>query len=188
LDSCTRLRLKVGPSSTIRVKHNVYSVHSRLIGEQIEVRVYAEHLEIWYAQQCVDRLPRLRGDGKHHIQYRHIIDWLVRKPGAFEQYRYRSDLFPTHRFRMAYDQLKARWPQRASQEYVKVLELAARENEAAVDAVLQQLLDQDMAIEVAQVTRLVKEALVPERSPEVQIAPVDLGAYDTLLDTGKEGI
>jgi hypothetical protein len=150
------------------------------------VRIYAEHLEVWYAQHCVERLPRLRGDGKHHIQYRHIIDWLVRKPGAFEQYRYRSDLFPTHRFRMAYDQLKARGPQRASQQYVKLLELAARENEVAVDTVLQQLLDQDVPIEVVHVARLVKESLVPELCPEVQIAPVDLRNYDTLLMAGKE--
>jgi hypothetical protein len=186
LESCTRVRLKVGPSSTIRVKHNVYSVHSRLIGEQIEVRAYAEHLEIWYAQRCVERLPRLRGEGKHHIQYRHMIDWLVRKPGAFEQYRYRSDLFPTHRFRMAYDQFKARWPQWASQEYVRLLELAARENEAAVDAVLQQLFDQEVPIEVAHVARLVKEALEPEMFHEIQIPPIDLRVYDRLLQTGQE--
>jgi hypothetical protein len=134
----------------------------------------------------VERLPRLRGEGKHHIQYRHIIEWLVRKPGAFEQYRYRSDLFPTHRFRMAYDQFTARWPQRASQEYVKLLEVAARENEAAVDAVLQQLFDQEVPIEVAQVARLVHEALVPEGSHEVQIAPVDLRIYDRLLRTSQE--
>jgi hypothetical protein len=148
--------------------------------------VYAEHLEVWYAQRCVERLPRLRGDGKHHIQYRHIIDWLVRKPGAFERYRYRSDLFPSHRFRMAYDQFKARSPQRASQEYVKLLELAARENEAAVDLVLQQLLEQGAAIEVEEVGCLVKQVLEPQASPDVEIAPVDLSVYDRLLACGKE--
>ena len=150
--------------------------------------VYAEHLELWYAQRCVERRPRLRGDGKHHIQYRHIIDWLVRKPGAFEQYRYRSDLFPTHRFRMAYDHLKVRWPQQASQEYVKLLELAARENEAAVDAVLGQFFNQNQPIEVERGAELVKEALVPDVSQTVRIAPVDLDAYDLLLGTGKEVI
>jgi hypothetical protein len=181
LESMTVVHLKVGPSSTIRVKHNVYSVHSRLIKEQIEVRVYVEHLEIWYAQRCVERLPRLRGEGKHHIQYRHIIDWLVRKPGAFENYRYRSDLFPTHRFRMAYDQFKARCPQRAAQEYVKLLELAARENEAAVDAVLQVLFEQEQPVDVERVRVLVKQALAPESPHEVQIAPVDLNSYDRLL-------
>ena len=53
-------------------------------------------------------LERLRGQGKHKIQYRHVIEWLLRKPGAFENYRYREDLFPTSRFRMAYDWLKER--------------------------------------------------------------------------------
>jgi hypothetical protein len=45
----------------------------------------------------------LRGRRKHRVDYRHIIDWLVRKPGAFENYRYRDELFPTSRFRMAFD-------------------------------------------------------------------------------------
>jgi hypothetical protein len=43
----------------------------------------------------VEELPRLRGRRKHGLDYRHIIDWLVRKPGAFEHYCYREDLFPT---------------------------------------------------------------------------------------------
>ena len=42
----------------------------------------------------VETLPRLRGRGKHRIDYRHVIDWLVRKPGAFENYRYREAPVP----------------------------------------------------------------------------------------------
>jgi len=106
LEACKRLHLRVGPSSTIRVNHNVYSVNSRLISEQIEVRLYAGHLEVWYGQRCLEEIPRLRGESKHRINYRHVIDWLVRKPGAFTNYRYRSDLFPTHQFRMTYDYLQ----------------------------------------------------------------------------------
>ena len=52
---------------------NTYS--SRLIGEDVEVRVHADELQVWYAQGQVDTLPRLRGSRKHRIQYRHIIDW-----------------------------------------------------------------------------------------------------------------
>ena len=78
---------------------NVYSVNSRLIGEWVEARLYAERVEVWYAQKQVEQLPRLRGRGKHKIAYRHVIDWLVRKPGAFADYRYRADLFPSSRFR-----------------------------------------------------------------------------------------
>ena len=72
----------------------------------VEARVGPDLVEIWYADRKVEELPRLRGRSKHRIDYRHIIDWLVRKPGAFENYRYRSDLFPTSWFRLAYDALR----------------------------------------------------------------------------------
>ena len=38
-------------NSTIRVDNNTYSVDSRLIGEDVEVRVHAEELQVWYAQR-----------------------------------------------------------------------------------------------------------------------------------------
>lgn len=181
LESCKRLRLRVGPSSTIRVNHNVYSVHSRLNGEMVEVRLYVEHLELWYAQRCVEKIPRLRGEGKHRIQYRHIIDWLVRKPGAFENYRYRNELFPTHRFRMAYDYLKQSQPARASKQYLKILHLAARESEIAVDDALRTLIDQEMPITFELVEAMVhSEELIPPPT-ELNIPEVDLTAYDALL-------
>jgi hypothetical protein len=47
-DSCKRFSAKVGPSSTIRVSHNTYSVNSRLIGETVQIRLYAEFFEVWY--------------------------------------------------------------------------------------------------------------------------------------------
>jgi hypothetical protein len=43
---------------------------------------------------------------KHRVDYRHITEWLVRKPGAFKNYRYKEDLFPSSRFRMSYDALQ----------------------------------------------------------------------------------
>src|SRR5436190_14490868 len=54
LDACKRLRVRVGPSSTIAVQNNTYSVHSRLIGEWVEARIGAELLEVWYGQKRVD--------------------------------------------------------------------------------------------------------------------------------------
>jgi hypothetical protein len=155
LDACKRLQLKVGPSSTIRVNHNVYSVNSRLINEQIEVRLYAEHLEIWYGQLCLEKIPRLRGESKHRINYRHVIDWLVRKPGAFTNYRYRSDLFPTHRFRMTYDYLQQHYPSRSNKEYLGILELSAKESETAVDEALNFLIDGSHPLTLAKVAAIV---------------------------------
>jgi len=186
LESCKHLDVKVGKGSTIRVNHNVYSVNSCMIGEWVKVRLYAEYFEVWYAQRCVEKIPRLRGEGKHFIQYRHIIDWLVRKPGAFENYRYRSDLFPTHRFRIAYDSLKRHIPHRASKEYLKILHLAARENETAVDKAIAHLIDQYKNINFESVKSIVTEKLRLDDPKDVFVEAVDLRAYDRLLNTSSD--
>ena len=182
LEACKRLDARVTRGSTIRVNHNVYSVDSRLIGETVNVRLYVEHLEVWYAQRLVETIPRQRGEGKHYIQYRHIIDWLVRKPGAFENYRYRDDLFPTSRFRMAYDAFKRRHSQqKASREYLRILYLAARENEKCVDDALRMLIDGNGVITADAVEEMALSGNEPEPATDVNIADVDLSEYDALL-------
>jgi len=183
LDDCKKVKVKVGPSSTIRLLHNTYSVHSRLIGEWVEARMYAQRIEIWYAQKKIDTLPRIKGENKHRIQYRHIIDWLVRKPGAFENYRYRDDLFPSSYFRMAYDHLKDHHSlQVASRQYLKILHLAGTESEVRVGGILQELLETSEAIQF----EMVKEKLSSNPSvfavKDVEVLPVDLVKYDALLD------
>jgi hypothetical protein len=182
IDSCKKSSMKVGPSSTIRVNHNVYSVDSRLIGERIKVRLYVDRLEIWYGQKRVDTLPRLRGEGKHDINYWHIIDSLVRKPGAFEDYRYRDNLFPTSRFRIAYDSLKKRHAQsNAAKQYLNILYLAARESETAVDDALRVLIDKNIQISDEQVNTLVQSNQPVSTATEIHIPAVDLTCYDQLL-------
>src|SRR6202043_1975548 len=141
LGSCGGPQVGVATGSTIPVQGNTSSGASRLIGERVEARLYAERVEVWYAQKLVEGLPRLRGRGKHRIDYRHVIDWLVRKPGAFADYRYQADLFPSSRFRLAYDVLLERQPEGAAKEYLRILQLAARESEVGVEAALAGLLD-----------------------------------------------
>ena len=182
LDSCKRLRARVRPSSTIVVDRNVYSVNSRLIGETVEVRLDAERLEVWYGQRRVETIPRLRGRGKHRVHYRHIIDWLVRKPGAFENYLYRDDLFPTSRFRMAYDWLRCHRPSLAVREYLSILELAARESESAVDDALRSLVAVSAPIGFETIAGRVRSHASPARANDVVIDAVDLGVYDALLE------
>ena len=155
--------MKVGAGSTIAVERNLYSVPSRLIGERVEARVSAELVQVWYAQQLVLTMPRLRGQYKHRIDYRHVIDWLVRKPGAFAEYRYQADLFPTSRFRMAYDALRAQHPESASREYVHILHLAAHESETGVDEALQRLLSEAAPITATGVQEVLRQGLVVSR-------------------------
>jgi hypothetical protein len=180
-ESCKRLPVRVDTGSLIHVDRNTYSVPSRLVGEKVEVRLYVEHVEVWYAQQEVERFPRLRGRKKHAVNYRHIIDWLVRKPGAFENYRYREDLFPTSRFRMAYDALREAQPERGHKEYLGILYLAARQSETAVDEALRTLLSSDAGVSRLAVEELLQRAEEIPVITDVTVEDVDLLDFDDLF-------
>jgi len=130
----------------------------------------------------VEDLPRLRGRGKHRIDYRHIIEWLVRKPGAFENYRYQEDLFPTSRFRMAYDGLRESTPQRASKEYLRILKLAAETGEGQVDQALRELQagEAEVAITVDAINEVLARLDTFAPVTMVEVALVDLASFDQL--------
>jgi len=173
--------VRVKQGSTIRVKNNTYSVPSRLKGETVRVRVYDDRLEVCYGGVHQMTVERLLGEGGHRIDYRHIIWSLVRKPGAFERYRYREELFPTPIFREAYDVLaeKLASTRKADIEYLRTLHLAASTMECEVDVALRLLLA-DGAVPLAD---LVKDLVVREKPeiPDVRPMAPDLGEYDSLL-------
>jgi len=171
----------VGPNSTIHILHNTYSVNSRLIGEKIKALAYSDHIEIWYAQRKVDTLPRIRGEKKQRINYRHIIEWLVRKPGAFNNYKYREELYPSSHFRIAYDSLKERIGDNAGKEYLKILHLAFVEGEARVEKAIQDITGTGEAISSGSVESLVRKMGNGIITPEVVVEDVDLSKYDALL-------
>jgi hypothetical protein len=186
VDAWHRCQPRVSQGSTIRVATNTYSVPSRLIGEKVHVYVMAESLEVWHGPVLVERVPRLRGRHKHLVNYRHVIDWLVRKPGAFAAYRYQGAMFPTSRFRRVYDALLQQCPARAAKDYLRILELAAQESEAGVDAVLGRLLEWDVPITPTVVEEHLRHDQGLPRAMEVIITTVDLSAYDLLLETGED--
>lgn len=173
----------VGQGSTITVRKNVYSVHSRLRDEHVTVKLYAEHLDVLLGSTLVDRFPRLRGCSRHQINYRHIIDWLIRKPGAFPNYRYRSDLFPTSHFRIAYDMLKKQSPAGADKEYLQILHDAAYGSEERTNQALQQLIADGGEISAAAVRALAQwlESNGLSRVIDPYVAPIRLDQYDGLL-------
>jgi len=166
--------------STIRVRRNTYSVPSRLIGETMRVHVYEQRLEVYHGGVLQLEVERLRGEGGHRINYRHVIWSLVQKPGAFARYRYREDLFPSLTFRRAYDALTERldaW--KADIEYLRILHLAASTMESEVEAALERLMDADECPGADAVKRVV----APERIevPALEVPAVDLTSYDRLL-------
>jgi hypothetical protein len=182
IDSSLRVRCRVDSGSLIHIHRNTYSVHSRLIGEVVEARLFADRVEVWYADQLADTLPRLVGRDKHAVQYRHIIDSLVRKPGAFEHYRYREDLFPTSRFRLAFDRLvEEHGPKAGTKQYLRLLVHAARESEVSVDDALRVLLAGDGALSAEAVIASARRSSELPAATDVTVERPDLAAFDSLL-------
>ena len=82
-------------------------------------------------------LPRQTGKQGMVLDYRHVIDHLLRKPGAFERYRYREQLFPSRLLRSAYDHLIAQQGQRrGTVEYLRLLKLASEVGMSGVEVML----------------------------------------------------
>lgn len=168
--------------STIRVQRNTYSVPARLIGETVEVRVFDDRLEVYFAGKREPQMvsERLRGDGGHRIDYRHVIWSLVQKPGAFPRYKYRSDLFPTLTFRRGYDALcEAMDERQADINYLRLLHLAASTMECDVEAAIAMLLEAHQLPSADAVKALVGPKI--PAVPALDVPAVDLAQYDALL-------
>jgi transposase InsO family protein len=164
--------------STIRVSHRTYSVPAQLIGHTVEARVHPNVVEVRYRDQVVQTMPRLRKEDAHAIDYRHVIGWLVRKPGAFARYRYREDLYPSITFRRAYDALVRTHGERADVEYLRILHLAATDGEGRVAAALLAVLDQVGGFDYVTIqTQVAPPALTV---PVIHIPAPDLTVYDAL--------
>ena len=76
-------------TSTIDVKRVTYTVPSRLIGERLHIRIYEGRLECYVGINHVITLnrtifPQHRKRGRV-INYVHIVDSLIKKPGAFRR-------------------------------------------------------------------------------------------------------
>jgi hypothetical protein len=181
LPAYREVRVKVNRAGLIRMQNNSYSVPTSLIGHQVTVRIYEWHIEVYYRQKKVETMTRLVGQKKCQINYRHLIDSLLRKPGGFRNYRYREFLFPSLVFRQAWEQLE-QWysPRKADLTYLRVLRLAARHSESEVVAALSLLLGNTTRWNELDVEQLVHPQMMA-KTPMVAPPVINLSQYDRLL-------
>jgi hypothetical protein len=172
--------------STVQVDRNTYSVPSRLKRQKLVARVYEDHIEIYYHGVYQLSMPRLTGECKHAINYRHVIDSLLRKPGAFRHYKYRSDMFPSDPFRWAYDTLCEHCSARSADlDYLRILSHAAKTMESTVEKALVKLRHRGL---VPRWNVVLEFAPGPRPElPELPPLEVNLAEYDHLL-RGKEAV
>ena len=173
-------KVRVSQSSLIRVLKKTYSVPTSLIGKEVTVHIQEWTVDLSYAGQWVERLPRAIGSQTHHINYRHMIDSLLRKPGGFRNYRFQEALFPRLVFRKAWEQLQE-WhsPRRADILYLQILRLAAYTLEENVAIALELLVQNGQAWSMQEVEHLLEPE--PIAVPVIETGAVELDVYDQLL-------
>ena len=180
------LSAKVSCHSTIDVRCILYSVPSRLIGQQLEIHLYHDRLVGYFARQPVFELPRVRVSGKGRrrgrcIDYRHLISGLRKKPRAFLFCKWQSDLLPTAEFCELWQQMIAQFERdQAAVLMVEALYIAATyDQEQAVASYLSD------ALEKRQLTlRHLQQQFMPAAAgslPKIETQQHALDSYDQLL-------
>lgn len=176
---------RVTQYSTVSVKRILYSVPSRLIGHRPKFRVYPERIKAWLGDVCV--FETVRGvvpPGKQRgkiIDYRHLMPTLKRKPGAFARWVLRDDMFPRTEYRLTWERLSEKLPERqACKVMVGLLDLAAHGAcEVQLAPVLGGLLQAGTLPELEGL----EEQFAPKATlvPEVKVARPALADYDGLM-------
>jgi len=169
---------------TLTVQRRIYSVPSRLIGKTVRVHRYEDRIEIFYKGVHQLTAPWIGRDQGPCINYRHLIESLVRKPGAFRRYRFQRALFPGTIFRWAYDRLDEAVSERtADREYLQILHHAARTMENEVEAALTGCrADQEVPRFETVLARCPRAVSDP---PSLKPLEVKLGDYDKLLESER---
>lgn len=173
--------VSVRSGSTVHIKKVTYSVPSRLIGSELKARIYENIIVLYNGRDLVHEMPRMLGDRGQVIDYRHIIHSLVRKPGAFKNYRYRGEMYPTDIFRIVFDKLiSVHGERKGCLEYLRILKLAAETMESDVESALFLLLEKtDVNFSSKEVEALVNSQNFPI-SAMAELVP-DLTSYDALI-------
>lgn len=178
----------VTSSGGFTLKKVFYTVPSRLIGHRLRVRLYDDRLDLFIGGTRLMTLTRGRapagGKHAHVVDYRHVIHALRRKPMALLNLVYRDQLFPRDAYRLTFERLLEKVPEKsACRLMVNLLALA---HDRGCEAELAILLSADLAAAQLPDITVLRARFAPDPTtlPEVSVHLTPLVAYDVLLVAG----
>lgn len=188
-ETYSELSVVVTSSSTILIRRVLYTVPSRFIGECLRIRLYDDRIEAYYGAEKVVELPRIyiahRTARARHIDYRHVIHSLVKKPQAFRHSQLRDDLLPTSGFKQIWAYANATMSSKyACRFIVGLLAIAAKQpsEDALEQAVLEQIAQKKL-LELKYFEMLFSPE--PAQVPQIVVKQHALTEYDQLLEQGE---
>ena len=122
--------VRVTRTSTVNIKRVMYTVPSRLVDSRLKAHVYDDHIDLLLGQEFTYRLERVYAPGssrKRSVNYKHIIDALVKKPRAFRCSQWRDELLPNEDYRTIWQYVDATMKADDASHYiVRILHLASK--------------------------------------------------------------
>jgi transposase InsO family protein len=179
--------VRVSRGATMVVNKVLYTVCDRLAGQQVRVLIFDDRLECYCRGELVETLPRLPRQGNQRqrvVDYRHIIEALARKPGAFPRLDIRDQVHPGPVWKATWEALIAVRDERtAARTYLGLLLLAHR---AGCEKALTDILTKHRAAGTLPDLDALRAQFLPrpagEPPPIVVLIP-DANTYDRLLTT-----
>ena len=179
LDEFEEVDCAANKYSLVRVGKGSYSVPSRLRTQRLRARIYESRIEIWHENKQVAMFDRHANAPGACVDWRHLIEDLCRKPGAFERYRYRESFYPSPLWREVNDRLRERFSTtRANSDYLQMLRLSLEHGMERIEELLERLKDGgDLSLDGIR-RELGQQGQWRESEPSIE---PDLDAYDRLL-------
>lgn len=177
--------VRVTSGATITVNRILYTVSDRLKGRRLRVLVFDDRIECFFQGESVEVLPRFARQGdrrQRFINYHHIIESLVRKPGAFPRLIYRDQVHPNAVWRAVWEALSAALDERsASRIYLGLLLLAHR---AGCEQELTKVFEEHLAAGSLPNLDELRARMMPpgdSQPPPIVVLIPDASSYDRLL-------
>jgi len=174
---------KVTTSSTITIKRTLYSVPSKLIGANLKVLLYHDRLECYIGTNKITTLRRVYthvGQPRARlINYKHVVDSLVKKPQAFRYSQIQEDLMPSELYKQLWQLSNEQFDSHSACKWmVTVLKIASISVDE--DALAQILLKKDKlpGTKTLQDQYLIKTQALPDITQRQH----DINGYDELLN------
>ncbi len=174
---------RVNKYSMARVGKGSYSVPCKYRGMRLRARIFESRVELWEGSTEVACFESHANAGGARVDWRHLIEDLCRKPGAFERYRYRQSFYPSPKWQRLGESLRKRFSvNRADSDYLWILRLSLEHGLERVEELLDRIgLDK---VSLDRVRGELGQQNQWREGPSI-ILQGDLGLYDQLLENAE---
>jgi len=180
--------VRVSRTSTISIKRVTYTVPSRLVDSRLRVQVYDDRLALYLGHELTYTLERVYTTGtarKRSVNYKHVIDALVKKPQAFRCSQWRDELLPNEDYRSIWQYANGNMKADDACRYiVRVLHLASKgDNEIRLGRFIMQQLNSGRLPSLFDCQERFQQQ--PRDIPQLQVGQHPLKLYSLLLQGGR---